>query len=264
MNSHLLKYANGLVGQYYQTDGNNKLAIWLWWAPSLPSLLDKEANILTKKWFDLIRPEYYGHARSDGFFSPKNCIQTAYDTIQTFRQQIPMISIYEDEEIIAPYYDEIVIIWHSYGWWIAAAMPKFEEFITEVVLLAPWFAYEDMDMIWQPEESDEDFLRQVLLGYKNIYRFSPDSDPYESIINIVNLNPLLDLNTFQNTKVFVWHGSADDVIWAGRSKAFVEQLRAMNPDGNYHYSEYYGLWHGGICKEATISWWLHWRKQFES
>lgn len=263
MNSHLLKYANGLVGQYYQTDSNNKLAIYLSWAPTLPTSMDKEANLLATQWFDLIRPDYYWNARSDGFFSPKNCIQTAYDTIQTFRQQIPMISIYEDEEIITPYYDEIVLIGASFGGWIAAAMPKFDEFITEIVLLYPRFAYEDMDMIWQPEESDEEFLRQVLLGYKHIYRFAPDSDPYESIINIGNLNPLLDLTTFQNTKVFVWHGSADDVIWSGRSQAFVEQLRAMNPDGDYHYSEYYGLWHGGICKEASISGRLHRRKQFE-
>jgi hypothetical protein len=29
MKSNLITYANGIVGQYYQTEGNNKLAIYL-------------------------------------------------------------------------------------------------------------------------------------------------------------------------------------------------------------------------------------------
>lgn len=264
MKSHLIKYANGLVGQYYQTEGNNKLVIYLWWAPSLPASMDSEASLLTKKWFDFIRPEYYGYARSDGFFSPKNCIQSVYDTIQIFRQQIPMISIYEDEEIIAPQYDEIVIIGASLGARITTAIPKFDELITEIVLLYPRFNYDDMNMIWYPEESDEEFLRQLILGYKYIYRFAPDTDPYDAIINIGNLNPLLDFNHLKDAKVFVGHGSADDVIWCWRSEQFIQQLKEMNPNGNYNYAEYYGLWHGGTCKEAALKWQLHRRKQFET
>jgi cephalosporin-C deacetylase-like acetyl esterase len=58
-----------------------------------------------------------------------------------------MISIYEDEEIIAPQYDEIVIIGASFGARIATAIPKFDELITEIVLLYPRFNYDDMNMI---------------------------------------------------------------------------------------------------------------------
>jgi hypothetical protein len=48
MKSHLIKYANGLVGQYYQTSGNTKLAIYLSGAPTLPSDKSKEAIAVSK------------------------------------------------------------------------------------------------------------------------------------------------------------------------------------------------------------------------
>ena len=262
MNSHLIKYANGLVGQYYQKEGNTKLAIILWWAPELPSLSENEAKIIGKSWFDLVRPDYYGYGRSDGFFSPKNCIQTAYDTLQVFRDQWIILSVYEDEELATVHYDEIVIIGLSFGSWIVSILPKFDDHIKEVVLLYPWLGYDDMNQLWYPEESDEEFLRLLLVWYKNLYRFADGTDPYESMLEIDEFNSTINASHLENKKIFVWHGTGDDVIWSWRSKAFVEKLKEMNPHGNYHYAEYYGLWHGGTCKEAGLKWWLHWRKQF--
>jgi hypothetical protein len=61
--------------------------------------MDKEAGLFAKNSFDLVRPDYYGYARSDGFFSTKNCIQTIYNTIQIFHDQLPLFSIYSGEEI---------------------------------------------------------------------------------------------------------------------------------------------------------------------
>ncbi len=262
MNSHLIKYANGLVGQYYQTEGNTKLAIILGWAPSLPTPPEQDAKIIANWWFDLVRPDYYGYGRSDGFFSPKNCIQTAYDTLQVFRDQWSILSVYEDEELATVRYDEIVIIGLSFGSWIASILPKFDEHIKEVVLLYPWLGYDDMNQLWYPEESDEEFLRLLLVWYKHLYRFAEGTDPYEAMLEIDEFNSTIDASHLENTKVFVWHGTGDDVVWSWRSEQFIQELRNMNPDGKYHYAEYYGLWHGGTCKEAGLKWWLHWRKQF--
>ena len=263
MHSHLINYAKWLVWQYYQTEWNRKLVIRNGGAPSLPSSMDKEALLFSQFGFDLVRPEFYGYARSAGVFSPKNCIQTIYDTIQIFKQQLPILSVYEDAEITTPVYDEIVIIGHSYGGWISTLIPKFDEIIKEIVLIAPWFAPDDLNKLWYDEETDEEFLRQCLLWYKPLYRFEEWVDPYDGLINLWALNPIHDLSHLSETKVFVWHGSADDVIWCGRSRQLVDDLRQMNPDGKYHYAEYYGLWHGGLCKEATLQWWIHRRKQFE-
>jgi hypothetical protein len=262
MKSHLIKYANGLVGQYHQTEGNNKLAIYLWWAPSLPSAMDKESWFLVNSGFDLVRPDYYGYARSDWFFSPKNCIQTIYNTIQIFNDRLPVFSIYLAQEIIPSQYNEIILIGASYGWWIASIMPKFDIKIKEIVLMYPALDRLDRNEHVHKESTDEDFLREYSLWYKHLYRFTEWTDPYEAMLDIGEFDSKKDCSHLSDTKVFVWHGSADDVIWCGRSKQFVEQLTEMNSNGKYYYAEYYGLWHGGTCKEAALKWRLHRRKQF--
>ena len=237
--------------------------VYLSGAPTVPSDKSQEALLVAKSWFDLISPDYYGYGRSDGFFSPKNCIQTAYDTLQTFRQQIPVISVYSPDELFLPCYDEIIILWASYGGWIATAMPKYDELIKEIVLLYPWFASEDTNTLWYPEEDDEMFLRQFLLGYKSLYRFEDIVSPFDGLISLWALNPRDDLSYLKDTKIFVWHGTADDVIRSGRSRQFVDNLRELNHDGQYHYAEYYGLDHGWLCKQVSLQWWLFRREQFE-
>jgi hypothetical protein len=36
-----------------------------------------------------------------------------------------------------------------------------------------------------------------------MYRFADEVDPFDALVNIGNLNPLLDLAHLQNTKIFV-------------------------------------------------------------
>lgn len=263
MHSYLINYAKGLVWQYYQTEWNAKLVIRLRWAPWVPERPIKEAEILSRAGFDFIAPDYYGYGRSSGYFNTKNCIQTTYDTIQIFRQQIPVVSVYSPDELLLPYYEEIIIIGSSYGWWVAAAMPKFDDQLREVVLLYPALDRLDRNEHWYPESTDEDFLREYLLWYKSLYKVEPDVDPYDAMLWYDTMFSSSELWHLSETKVFVWHGSADDVIWCGRSRQFIDDLRQKYPEGKYHYAEYYGLWHGWLCKEATLQWWIHRRKQFE-
>lgn len=262
MKTNLITYAKGLVWQYFQTEWNTKLVVWLGWAPGLPSPAHDDAQILANWGFDLIRPDYYGHARSEGIFSPQNCIQTAYDTIQTFSERLSTISIYTPTEIIPSVYEEIVVVGSSFWGRVTAIMPKFDEKIKEIVLLYPRFAPDNANRLGNPEETDEDLIRQYSLQ-KNIYRFAPEGDPYDAFCQINGFNSEEDASHLSDTKIFVWHGSADDVVWCGRSRQLVDKLRQENPQGKYHYAEYYGLWHGGLTKEASLRGWLHRRKQFE-
>lgn len=259
MTFHLIKYAQGLVGQYFQSEWNSKLVVWLAGAPGMPSSSESDAALVAQWWYDFVRPDYYGYARSDGFFSPKNCIQTGYDTIQTFRQKIPVFSIYRAEELDIPYYDEIVVVWASYGGWVAGILPKIDPELKEIVLLYPLFGYDDMGQLGYQEETDEEFLRQLALAYKNIYRFEEGRDAYESTLDIWSYNTLSDPSHLMDTSVFLAHGTADQVIWVGRTQQFFKQLLAMNPWGDYSYAEYCGLWHGD-CKESGLKGWLYKKK----
>ena len=263
MKSHLINYANGLVGQYYQTEGNNKLAIWMAGAPGIPKEAWDDAKVLSNGWFDLVRPDYYGLARSWWLFSPKGCIQTAYDTIQIFSKQWIVFSIYSNKDLIVPIYDEIVIIWASYGGRISAILPKFDQKIKEIILLYPRFAADDANMLWYPEESNEETIRQYSLQ-KWLYRFAEWMNPYEAMLEIDEFNSVKDSSHLKDVKVFIWHGNADVSVRSWRSQKFFDQLKEMNPSWDYHYAEYYGLWHGWTCKEATLKGRLHRRKQFDN
>jgi hypothetical protein len=81
-------------------------------------------------------------------------------------------------------------------------MPKFDPTISEIVLLYPRFGEDNMGLLGYAEESDEEFLRQYMF-HKHIYRFADGMDPFEAMIDIGELSPLLDLTHLQNTKIFV-------------------------------------------------------------
>ena len=102
-------------------------------------------------------------------------------------------------------------------------------------------------------------MRQYSLQ-KHIYRIEPGVDPFDALVNIRGVFNLDDMNHLTDVKVFVAHGSADTVIWSGRSATFVQQLLDFNPAGEYKYAEYYGLGHGD-CKESALKGRNYWRKE---
>lgn len=259
MSSHLINYASGLVGQYYQTTGNTKLAIWAAGAPGLPSNASDDAKLLASGGFDLLRPDYYGLARSAGYFSAKGSIQTMIDSVKVMSTRDDCVSIYADTTLIPPIYDEIVLIGGSYGGRVTIASALLPE-IEEIVLLYPRLWQDDMNQLGHPEESDEDFLRQYTFQ-KHMYRIHPDSDASEALLDIQwawdgSIDHLYD------KKVFIWHGTADDCVWSGRSDDLYQRLLDLNPKGSYHYASYYGLWHDNT-KTPALHGWLYWRRQFE-
>ena len=82
-------------------------------------------------------------------------------------------------------------------------MPKFDPSIQEIVLLYPRLAPDNMGLLGYSEESDEEFLRQYVLMYKHLYRFVDGMDPFEAMIDVGSLSPLVDYSHLQDTKVFI-------------------------------------------------------------
>jgi hypothetical protein len=107
-------------------------------------------------------------------------------------------------------------------------------------------------------------LREYALIYKHIYRFADGVDPYDALIDIWTLSPLHDHTHLKDTKIFLAHGTADEQIRHERTREFFQRLLAFNPSWQYTYAEYYGLWHGGICKSAALEGRLHRRKTLKN
>lgn len=257
MKNYLINYAKWLVASYYQTPGNTSLAIYLSGAPSIPSDKSKYATLLAGSWIDLIAPDYYGRGRSSGVFDPKNVIQTGFDTVQVFKNKLPLVNIYGEHEILPPHYDEFIVIGSSYGWRSTAVLPKFDTDIKEIVLLAPYLE----SGLGEWEESDEDALRHYLLWYKWIYRLNPDYDVADAWFGFDELWTPSDIAHFEWVNVFVWHGTGDDVISSTRSEQFVRTLQNQFPDWNYKFAPYYGLGHGWSTNIPALQWRLYRKKE---
>ena len=52
-------------------------------------------------------------------------------------------------------------------------MPKFDEQLKEIALFYPALDRLDRNEHGYQESTDEDFLREYLLGYKSLYRIEP-------------------------------------------------------------------------------------------
>ena len=62
----------------------------------------------------------------------------------------------------------------------------------------------------------------------------------------LGLTPWNNYEHLRNCKVFLAHGTADTCLHYSRTQEFYEKLCELNPQGQFHYAEYYGLEHGDI------------------
>lgn len=257
MNQYLINYAKWLVGEYYHTPWNKTLAIYASWAPSIPKQRPDYAQILGEAGIDFVAPDYYGYWRSAWVFDVKQVIQTLYDTVQVFKLHHPLVNVYGIQELLPPAYEEIVVIGSSYGWRASAALPKFDSDITQIVLLAPFLE----SNLWDWEETDEEFLRTLVLWYQWLYRTNPEYDRMDALLGFEELFDLDDLSHLEKVQIFVGHGSADRSIAYHRSEAFIENLQTQFSAENYKLALYYGLGHWGGSWAVMLQWRLHRRQE---
>lgn len=254
----LIRYRE-LVASYHNSLGNTKLIIRCSGMPGLPDDNDPAFSLLQKSWYDVVKPDYYGYARSGGLFTPSWCVQTVLDTAETFRQG-RIFDVWGNQELTVSY-DEIVLVWSSFGGWVACMAPKFDATIKEVVLCYPWFPNQNFGQIWYAEETIEEYQRQCRDWYTGVIR-RWDESAWEQLYSWVGeFSILSECKHLKNVSLFLWHGTADECIHYSRTRDFCEQLKTLNPNGDYHYAEYFGLGHGWICKQAIIEGWLRKKMQ---
>lgn len=226
--------------------------------PGLPS--DKnDMPYLQTSWYDLVIPDYYGYARSEGLFTLSGCIQTVLDTAQTFCEGTVLDVRWNTSLQVR--YDHIIIAGASFGGRVACMSPKFDTSLKEVVLCYPWIPSCDWWTWNYIEETLEQYHQQCRDWFGGLLRFADENawndlynEKWPFAANKYNIDHLHDVS------VFAWHGTADEVIHYTRTRDFCTQLFQRNPDGTYQYVEYYGLGHGWLCRQAIMQGWL-WSKQ---
>jgi cephalosporin-C deacetylase-like acetyl esterase len=225
--------------------------------PSLPNDNGSEFSLLQKSWYDVVVPEYYGYARSGWLFTPSGCIQAVLDTVKIFSKG--SVQDVWGNKALQVSYEKIIIVGSSFGGWIAAMAPKFEPCIKEIILLYPQLAPAKYGTLWLPEETTHEFRRTCKQGYNGLFRRWDDAEWQAMFADQGPYVPMEHYEHLKDVSVFMGHGTADDVIHYSRTKEFYKKLTSYNPTGTYEYVEYYGLGHGGICKQAIMEWRL-WHK----
>ena len=94
-----------VVGVWYS--GNKKsdmIIVYGKGAPTVPDNGDqKEAFVFLSYGFDVFVPDYIGFGRSDGVFTPKNCIKTFLCLYDAFKKGCVAKNAYENSKIYLKY-----------------------------------------------------------------------------------------------------------------------------------------------------------------
>ncbi len=246
-----------IVGDYYYKEWNTVCAIIARGVPSMSWGKDTLAETLLAKNINSIIPDYYGYARSSKRFTPQNCIQTIQDTYTNIKSGKTYTAIHEQKTYKFTEHQKYIIIGHSFGGRVAAMLPKFEQTIDTIALIAPQLNSADYNQCWHPEEDNKRFFGIIKDWYEQLYRGIEDSDRLLHLHDKLWLTPMLQPEVLKDSNVFIGHGTSDDVIRYGRSKKFYETLQIYNYGKNIHFDAYYWLWHSGLIKEVAATWIAH-------
>ncbi len=260
----LIRYG-WLIANYHRGfTSNSRLVIWLLGMPGIPGrTTDQDYASFLSVWCDIVTPEYYWFGRSDGDFTPDNCLQTVIDTYHYFRQWWTVKDIWSKEEFMIAPYQEIIVIWSSFG---AAFASRVVQQIPEIIKI--WFMswaieYSNMNEIWYPEETAEE-VKRVLeeWWFAHMYRSatSSDRDIFYQDQRWQSYGEMIQDLSAKN--VFIVHGDSDECVHVGRSRKLYEQLQSANPSWDHTYLEIPKWWHGGMTKQIGVvefCKWLNWR-----
>lgn len=220
-----------ISGMFYQNTlaPSRRLVIYGIGAPIPPDngSLPDAADIL-KFETDLFVPDYIGFGRSEGIFTPKNCIRTFlelfHDLTQGCTARNSFLGISRHLR-----YDEILFIGRSFGGMYVLLLPKFNPKIRSICAIYPILDYSACGLI-SGEETVSGFMKAMNDdGYRHIYRGISKPEWIEHFQNRDGLRPIENLNNLENTRVFIGHGKRDHNINFSHSVKFQAELAKRFP-----------------------------------
>jgi len=205
--------------------------------PSLPCPWKKwYEEIINEAGYDMFSPDYYWFFRSSGEFTPQSNIDTLLDTKNHFEKNWKIQDIYswKYEEIK---YKNFVFIGESWGWWAVALLHKFDSSIKNIALINPVLEYKDTWKIGIEEESIEDFLWVFERWFKNLVRWLDNPEWEKHYRDEAWLTPTKNIENLKYCNVFLTHWDEDTIIDVSRARNFYEELKTLNPAGQFNYLE---------------------------
>ena len=232
-----LKYSN-LVAGFYFPQAMGKTIIIIAQGALSPGDMGRKAPYekISELNIPIIIPDYYGHFRSGGTFTPENCAKTIIETIRLARGEIKAYSA-KERKYLNFKFDNIIVVGSSFGgwipWYINSFFPKYT--IDKIGLIAPLIDFQNQASARFPkEESNTDFLFLGKHFFSNTYRGieNPIWDKFLSGKD-KRLNPMENLDKLANCEIAIVHGKEDSVIDYSKSENLYKKLKQLNSQAKY-------------------------------
>jgi len=252
---------NGIAGNLYYTNENSKtVIIYALGAPRVPDEGNvKEALHVTQAGLHLFVPDYIGFGRSDGVFTPINCINTFLRLYKYFKKGILGINTYENLKREFKY-ERIIFVGKSFGGTYIPLLPRFNSEIKELGIFYPVVDSKSQGSE-QGEETNELFLQSMDRdGYKYLYRGIMNKLWKDHLENLDDLSPILNISYLNNTKLFIAHGMLDKCVNYKKSEKYFKKVLNEFPNArnNFKLKLYKNSEHGYSTARLSIKDFIKW------
>lgn len=232
-NTPILLKINSIAGMFYKNDlPTDTLVIYGLGAPVVPdSGLLSDAPYILKFAVDLYVPDYIGYGRSDGEFSPQNCIHTFTELYDEFTTGTTGYNTYMGSSMLL-HYKRVIIIGKSFAGTYIPVLPRFNPMIRELGIFCPAVNTKLCGSI-PGEESNELFLQSMKQdGYHHLYRGILNPLWKSHLENEDDLSPMDNIHYLEKCSLFIGHGKQDTCIHFSKSQEYFKKIKAHFPKSN--------------------------------
>lgn len=263
MKKPILLKLNNISGIYYPCGKNtDTVLVYGIGGPTIPDNGNlPDAPFILKYNIDLFVPDYIGYGRSDGKFTPKNCVKTFLNIYDYLKKGITGISYYDMTKVKLKY-KRILFLGRSLGGAYVPLLPKYNKEIKELCILYGAVDQKAQGKI-KGEETNKDFMRTMEKGgFKNLYRGVMSKIWYDHLENKDGLSPMDNIEYLKNSRVFIAHGKKDTCINYRKSEIYFEKIQRMLPKckNQFKLKMYPQGDHGPLTSNQAVQDFLDWIK----
>ncbi len=216
---------DGIAGMHYKSQFSTEtLVIYGIGAPIPPDNGNlPDAPLILERKVDVFVPDYIGYGRSDGDFTPENCIKTFTDLFENFSSGCLAKNSYDSVSVRLKY-SRIIFIGRSFGGTYIPVLPVFNPDIKELAVFYPVVDSKNCGSV-PGEETNEQFLRSMKEdGYHHLYRGVLDDKWVKHLGNEDDLSPMDNIRGLASARLFIAHGMKDPIVHYSHSENYYRKI----------------------------------------
>ncbi len=226
-----------ISGMHYSCGTKPKgILIYAIGAPVVPDSGQlSDAKFILEKKIDLFVPDYMGFGRSDGQFTPLNCIKTLLFLYDAVTGGCVGINSYDDMKLKLKY-KQVLFVGKSLGGAYVPLLPKFNHKIQKLAIFYPAVDQKSQGKV-AGEESNAKFIQSMKKdGYYHLYRGILNKTWLKHLENQDGLSPMDNIKYLSNARLFIAHGKLDKCIHYSKSVIYYKKILEIFPNKKDQFS----------------------------